>query len=72
MDIGDGKMEKVDLKDVKTIAQEICRKFFSREENCTEKVESTLLEISNMHDYNEEQFFTLFSIAPCIIPKQKR
>ncbi len=66
MDIGDGKMEKVDLKDVKTIAQEICRKYFSREENCTEKVESTLLEISNMHDYDEEQFFTLFSVAPVL------
>ena len=71
MDIGDSKMGKVDLKDVKTIAQEICRKYFPKDENCTEKVESTLLEISNMHDYNEEQFFTLFSVAPIFFLNKK-
>jgi hypothetical protein len=66
MDIGDNKMEKIDLKDIKTIAQEICQKYFFKKENCTEKVESTLLEISNMNDYDEEQFFTLFSVAPIL------
>jgi len=66
MDIGDGEMEKIDLKDIKTIAQEICKKYFFTEEQCEEKVESTLLEISNMNDYTEEQFFTLFSTAPIL------
>ena len=67
MDIGDGEMEKIDLKDIKTIAQEICKKYFFTQENCEEKVESALLEISNMNDYTEEQFFTLFSIAPILL-----
>jgi len=66
MDIGDGEMEKIDLKDIKTIAQEICQKYFFKKQGCEEKVESTLLEISNMNDYSEEQFFTLFSTTPIL------
>jgi len=71
MDIGDNKMEKIDLEDVKKIAKGICDKYFFKEENCTEKVESALLEISNMHDYSEEQFFTLFSVAPILFLKKQ-
>ena len=66
MDIGDSKMEKVDLKDVKIIAQGICTKYFFKDKDCEEKIESTLLEISGMNDYDEKQFFTLFSIAPLL------
>ena len=64
-------MEKVDLEDVKTIAHEICQKYFFKEEHCEENVETTLLEIANMKDYNEEQFFTVFSIAPILFLKKQ-
>jgi len=71
MDIGDGEMEKIDLNDIKTIAKGICDKYFFKDENCMEKVESALLDISNMHDYNEEQFLTLFTVAPILFLKKQ-
>jgi len=64
-------MEKIDLEDVKKIAKGICDKYFFTKENCEEKVESTLLEISNMYDYNEEQFFTLFAVTPILFLKKQ-
>jgi len=71
MDIGDGQMEKIDLEDIKTIAHGICQKYFFKREHCEENVETALLEIANMKDYNEEQFFTVFSIAPLLFLKKQ-
>jgi len=71
MDIGDNKMEKIDLEGVKKIANGICQKYFFNRENCEEKVESAILDITNMEDYTEEQLFTLFTIAPIILFKKQ-
>ena len=66
MDIGDGEMENVSLQEVKKIAKDICDKYFFNVPNCEEKAEETILEVSNMHDYDFVKFFTAFATMPIL------
>ena len=57
MDIGDSRMEKVDLTNVKRLASEICKTYFFEQQDCEKRAEEAILEASNYESDDPIKYF---------------
>jgi len=62
MDIRGGEMEKIDLTNIKSLATEICSKYFFQEQNCEQRAEEAILEASNYENDDPVKYFTTMAI----------
>ncbi len=64
MDIGDTKMEKVDLTYIKILAKDICSIYFSEQKDCEQKAEEAILEATNYVSDDPIKYFVTMAIIP--------
>jgi hypothetical protein len=64
MDIGDSRMEKVDLAYIKALAHDICSMYFSEQKDCEERAEEAILEATNYVSDDPIKYFVTMMIVP--------
>jgi len=64
MDIEAGRMEKIDLTNIKLLANDICVTYFSQEPDCEKKAEEAILEATNYVNEDPVKYFTTMAILP--------
>ena len=58
MDIGDNRMEKIDLTNLKSLASEICKTYFFEQQDCEKRAEEAILEASNYDSDDPIKYFS--------------
>jgi hypothetical protein len=64
MDIGDTRMEKIDLAYVKALAHDICSMYFSEQKDCEQRAEEAILEATNYVSDDPIKYFVTMTIIP--------